>query len=86
MITNLAGMMFERLNLFKTRNKLLPNRILVYRDGVSEVGVMVITFYATPTPLNLSPRDNSRLWSQKNFQRLGPPLGNSTGSVLIDRN
>jgi len=38
MITNLASMMHERLDLFRMRNnKKLPERILVYRDGVSEV-------------------------------------------------
>jgi len=37
MVTNLAKMMWERLTLFKNRNKnILPQRILVYRDGVSE--------------------------------------------------
>ncbi|GLB39886.1 putative argonaute family protein [Lyophyllum shimeji] len=37
MVTNLAKMMWERLNLFKTKNGgRLPQRILVYRDGVSE--------------------------------------------------
>ncbi|KDR77135.1 hypothetical protein GALMADRAFT_66053 [Galerina marginata CBS 339.88] len=37
MVTNLAKMMWERLTLFKARNKnALPQRILVYRDGVSE--------------------------------------------------
>ncbi|KAF9467172.1 argonaute-like protein [Collybia nuda] len=36
MVTNLAKMMHERLTLFKTRNKTLPQRVLVYRDGVSE--------------------------------------------------
>jgi eukaryotic translation initiation factor 2C len=37
MITNLSAMMVERLKLFKVRSKNLPQRILVYRDGVSEV-------------------------------------------------
>ena len=37
MVTNLAKMMVERLTLYKTKNKNLPRRILVYRDGVSEV-------------------------------------------------
>ncbi|KAH7923516.1 Piwi-domain-containing protein [Leucogyrophana mollusca] len=37
MITNLKAMMVERLNLFKKHNSdKLPQRILVYRDGVSE--------------------------------------------------
>jgi eukaryotic translation initiation factor 2C len=37
MITNLANMMFERLMVFRNRSKRLPDRVLVYRDGVSEV-------------------------------------------------
>jgi eukaryotic translation initiation factor 2C len=36
MVTNLAKMMVERLTLYKSKNKNLPQRILVYRDGVSE--------------------------------------------------
>jgi len=37
MVTNLGKMMWERLTLFSNRNKkILPQRILVYRDGVSE--------------------------------------------------
>lgn len=42
MVTNLAGMMVERLNLFKSTNaNRLPQRIVVYRDGVSEVRLPV---------------------------------------------
>jgi eukaryotic translation initiation factor 2C len=37
MVTNLAKMTWERLTLFVQKNKLLPKRVLVYRDGVSEV-------------------------------------------------
>lgn len=37
MVTNLDSMMYERLSLFLKKNKgKLPERILVYRDGVSE--------------------------------------------------
>ncbi|KAG6865176.1 hypothetical protein C0991_004724, partial [Blastosporella zonata] len=37
MVTNLAKMVWERLTLFQKRNKgVLPLRVLVYRDGVSE--------------------------------------------------
>ncbi|KAH7911489.1 ribonuclease H-like domain-containing protein [Hygrophoropsis aurantiaca] len=37
MITNLKSMMVERLNLFRKHNgNKLPQRVLVYRDGVSE--------------------------------------------------
>ena len=38
MITDLQAMMEERLVAFRDRNqKNLPTRVLVYRDGVSEV-------------------------------------------------
>ncbi|KAG5725156.1 Protein argonaute-2 [Termitomyces sp. T112] len=36
MVTNLAKLVGERLVLFQKRNQSLPQRILVYRDGVSE--------------------------------------------------
>jgi len=36
MITNLKEMMVARLQLFRQRSKVLPKRVLVYRDGVSE--------------------------------------------------
>jgi len=37
MIQELRDMMIERLLLFEKRNKALPERIIVFRDGVSEV-------------------------------------------------
>jgi eukaryotic translation initiation factor 2C len=37
MITDLRDMMEERLLAYRTKNRELPQRILVYRDGVSEV-------------------------------------------------
>ncbi|KAF9563867.1 argonaute-like protein [Agrocybe pediades] len=36
MVTNLHQMMLERLTLFSKKNGILPKRIIVYRDGVSE--------------------------------------------------
>ncbi|KAG7450179.1 argonaute-like protein [Guyanagaster necrorhizus] len=42
MVTNLAVMMFERLTLFRSRNRRLPERVLVYRDGVSEGQLMTV--------------------------------------------
>ncbi|KAK7683759.1 hypothetical protein QCA50_013135 [Cerrena zonata] len=36
MITALADMMVERLEAFKAKSRVLPSRVLVYRDGVSE--------------------------------------------------
>jgi eukaryotic translation initiation factor 2C len=37
MITDLKDMMEERLLAYRTKNRDLPQRVLVYRDGVSEV-------------------------------------------------
>lgn len=39
MVTNLDKMIWERLQLFVAKNRFLPKRILVYRDGVSEVTI-----------------------------------------------
>jgi hypothetical protein len=36
MVTDLGEMLFERLLLYQKRNNRLPDRIIVYRDGVSE--------------------------------------------------
>ncbi|KAG8775710.1 hypothetical protein FRC12_001319 [Ceratobasidium sp. 428] len=36
MITDMTDMMVERLTAFKTKNNILPSRILFFRDGVSE--------------------------------------------------
>jgi eukaryotic translation initiation factor 2C len=36
MIVEMEVMIVERLQLYKTRNKALPQRIILYRDGVSE--------------------------------------------------
>ena len=36
MITDLRDMMIERLEAFREKAKILPRRVLVYRDGVSE--------------------------------------------------
>ena len=38
MVTNLKNMMVDRLKLFQKKNSgKLPERIMVFRDGVSEV-------------------------------------------------
>lgn len=39
MVENLGPMMIERLQLYKKKNKALPERIFVFRDGVSEVRI-----------------------------------------------
>ena len=39
MLDELTDMLVERLQLYEQKNNVLPERILVYRDGVSEVSV-----------------------------------------------
>ena len=38
MVEDLTRMTMERLQLYKQKNGNLPDRIIVFRDGVSEVG------------------------------------------------
>ncbi|EUC64487.1 argonaute-like protein [Rhizoctonia solani AG-3 Rhs1AP] len=42
MITDLTDMMVERLNAFKAKNNALPQRILFFRDGVSEGQFLIV--------------------------------------------
>lgn len=42
MVANLTAGMIERLQLYQAKNKRLPERILVYRDGVSEVRLLFV--------------------------------------------
>ena len=37
MLDELTDMLVERLQVYERKNRLLPDRIFVYRDGVSEV-------------------------------------------------
>ena len=45
MVESLAQMTIERLQLYQKKNKRLPDRIIVYRDGVSEVREPLPTIY-----------------------------------------
>ena len=49
MITNLASMMVERLKAFQAKNKRLPARVLVYRDGVSEGQFQIVVGEELPS-------------------------------------
>ena len=42
MLDELADMLVERLLVYERKNKVLPDRIFVYRDGVSEVSDIII--------------------------------------------
>jgi hypothetical protein len=75
MVSNLSGMMKERLELFRTHNRLLPQRILVYRDGVSEVS---FTTAVLSSFFMVNFRASSKLSSTKSCPRLGPPVANLT--------
>lgn len=37
MVQGLTAAMVERLTLYEKKNRVLPDRIMIYRDGVSEV-------------------------------------------------
>jgi hypothetical protein len=40
MIRDLTAMMLERLQAYKAKSKAFPERVYVYRDGVSEVSIL----------------------------------------------
>lgn len=44
MITGLRDLMVQRLDAYQAKSRRLPSRILVYRDGVSEVSLNSRTF------------------------------------------
>ena len=41
MVENLTRMTIERLQLYQKKNRRLPDRVIVYRDGVSEVSMFL---------------------------------------------
>jgi hypothetical protein len=42
MVQELVKMMVERLQAYEKKTSVLPDRIIVYRDGVSEVSIIVV--------------------------------------------
>jgi hypothetical protein len=44
MLDELTDMLVERLQVYERKNKVLPDRIFVYRDGVSEVSNPFLAF------------------------------------------
>ncbi|KAF5350531.1 hypothetical protein D9756_008708 [Leucocoprinus leucothites] len=59
MITHLEDMMFERLKVYQSKNKQqLPDRVLVYRDGVSEGQFSIVIDQEKPLILNAFRRIN----------------------------
>jgi eukaryotic translation initiation factor 2C len=42
MVQELVKMMVERLQAYEKKTGVLPDRIIVYRDGVSEVSIIVV--------------------------------------------
>ena len=45
MVQELTDMMKSRLVLFERRNKILPARVIVFRDGVSDVRASTLDSY-----------------------------------------
>lgn len=86
MITDLRDMMEERLLAYRAKNRDLPQRILVYRDGVSEVRRLGFLSYYVVHLIRRLFRVNSPLSSTMKFPRYGHPSGSSIRpKVLIAR-
>ena len=65
MIEDLTEMMVERLQEYRTANKALPKRIIIYRDGVSEA-----SSFEHSKLISLLTRDdrvNTRVYSKRSF-------------------
>ena len=63
MIQDLTEMMVERLQAYKVASKTLPKRVIVYRDGVSEVRVLDPS--RLTNVLRQNRRGNMRMCSKK---------------------
>lgn len=81
MITDLRDMMEERLLAYRTKNKDLPQRILVYRDGVSEVQPMIL-FPSAPSNV-ASFRANFPSSLTTKFQKFEPLSENLTRHKVL---
>lgn len=67
MLDELRDMLVERLLVYEKKNKALPVRIIVYRDGVSEASLSIFI-----SNLELSDKDcrvNSTACFKKNFHK-----------------
>ena len=69
MISDLDEMMVERLQLWQKRNNnLLPERVFMFRDGVSEVRLAYsLVYYRPPTHI----RVNLKRYCVKNSRKCG---------------
>jgi Piwi domain len=75
MITDLRDMMEERLLAYRTKNRDLPQRILVYRDGVSEVRPMISSSSAPSNVTSFRANSLSSLMTKsQKFERLSESL------------
>jgi hypothetical protein len=81
MVTALEQMMFERLSLYLKRNRQLPGRIIVFRDGVSEVCIYSSGFGNHEAEFCSLSRDNMRSYSKKSYPKSSIL---SSVSVIID--
>lgn len=52
-IAELADMMIERLQAFRARSKALPDRVFIFRDGVSEVHIQLPPYPLIPLLTNM---------------------------------
>ncbi|KAJ6463934.1 argonaute-like protein [Mycena sanguinolenta] len=100
MVTNLAKMTFERLTLFRNTNRgMLPQRILVYRDGVSEGQFRIVIAEELPEIRkacrrfeNYKPAISIVICGKRHHTRFYPteaanaaPDGNPKAGTVVDR-
>ncbi|KAF7366724.1 Protein argonaute-3 [Mycena sanguinolenta] len=100
MVTNLAKMTFERLTLFRNTNRgSLPQRILVYRDGVSEGQFRIVINEELPEIRkacrkfdNYKPAISIVICGKRHHTRFYPteaanaaPDGNPKAGTVVDR-
>lgn len=71
MVSQLSDMLVERLLVYEKKNKVLPSRVLVYRDGVSEVSRPCPSVFLQPliTYVGRDHRDSSIRLLKKNCLR-----------------
>ncbi|KAF7329744.1 Argonaute-like protein [Mycena kentingensis (nom. inval.)] len=101
MVTNLKNMMIQRLQRFQQVSKRLPERVLVYRDGVSEGQFATViaeelpeikaAFRACPVP-NYNPKLTIVICGKRHHTRFYPTEqqdgaadGNPKAGTVVDR-
>lgn len=83
MIQDLTEMMVERLQAYKATNKALPKRVIIYRDGVSEVSTFE---HSRSSDLFMrGDRDNTTTYSTRSSVRTSSSLSGWRAARVISQ-